>query len=202
MALRQQVQRSSSGPEAGEQQKTGTGVQALGPDFINLMHRVGQQAAPPPDAKEQSAKPRRDYETAFGLLDQASKALDALLNRCQQLEVQLGDVTERAMADAAAADEVTAQWQKLASAMKTQVEEYEKRLGAMRQRAELAEARAEAVKERADAAEQFASEKEDLSTRFHDKVVSVFGIGSRVHGVLEAVAKGTIVEPGAGQAAG
>ena len=198
MALRQQVQRAPSARETGDQKTAVAGQHPLGQDFISLMHRVVQQSAPLPEQPQQAVKSRRDYETAFGLLDHASKALDTLLSRCQQLEAQIVEVNERSRADAAAAEEVTAQWQKLATAMKSQVEEYEKRLGAMKQRAEIAEARADAVKERAYAAEQVASEKEDLSTRFHDKVVAAFGIGSRAHGVLEAVAKGTISEVGAG----
>lgn len=200
MALRQEVQRPQLARETGKQTTPGTDHNPLGPDFTSLMHKVVQQTAAYPERSLQTAKSRRDYETAFGLLDQASRALDTLLNRCQQLEVHVADVTERSRADAAAAEEVTSQWQKLATAMRSQVEEYEKRLGALKQRAELAEARAAAVQERADAAEQVASEKEDLSTRFHDKVVAAFGIGSRAHGVLEAIAKGTIAEVSAGPA--
>lgn len=197
MALRQQLQRSQVGREMVEHTGSSPSSLPVGPDFASLMHKVVQQTGVPAE-QLQSNKPRRDYETAFGLLDQASTALDTLLQRCQQLEQQVTDVTERAQAEAAAAEDVTSQWQKLATAMKVQVEEYEKRMLAMKQRAEAAEARAAAIQNRALAAEQAASEKEDLSTRFHDKVVAAFGIGSRAHGVLEAVAKGAIPD---GQAA-
>lgn len=199
MALRQQVNRSQPMRDGTEQTASGAQSHPLGPDFVNLMHKVVQQTSAQPEQSQQSPQ-RRDYETAFGLLDHASKALETLLNRCQQLQAHIGEITERSRADVEAAEEVTAQWQKLAGAMKSQVEEYEKRLSAMKQRAEAAEMRAEAVKERAEAAERAAFEKEDLSTRFHDKVVAAFGIGSRAHGVLEAVAKGTVAAIGTGPA--
>lgn len=200
MALRQ-AQLVQPGREATPQSGSEGARRPLGVDFTSLMHKVSQQSVGDPD-QAQPAKPRRDYETAFGLLDQASTALDTLLNRCQQLEMRVVEVSERAKAEAEAAEDVAAQWQKLAGAMKAQVDEYERRLAAMKQRAETAEAKAEAIQSRVSVAEQAASEKEDLSTRFHDKVVAAFGIGSRAHGVLEAVAKGSVPESGPNQALG
>ena len=65
----------------------------------------------------------------------------------------------------------------------------------MRAKCELAEARADEAEKRAasvEAASHLAADQalqaERLSTKLHDKVVTVFGIGSRAHAVLEAVA--------------
>ncbi len=139
--------------------------------------------------------PRRDFDMATELLDRASQAFDLLINRCQTLERDLDEERERGRARAAEQDETIEQWKRLASGLKGQVDVLEQASAASKARSDAAEARALAAErklvaqERASAqAAARAATSDQLSTKLHDKVVAAFGIGSRAHPVLEAVA--------------
>jgi hypothetical protein len=132
--------------------------------------------APTAPAAVPSEPPQRQSDVAFSLLEQAAAALPALLDRCRALE-----------ADLVVAGSQTREWQQKAAATALKVESLEKTLDAMRQRAEAAEQQAAAVTELAAKSQHQAAEAECLSSLFHDKVVTAFGIGSPAHGVLEAV---------------
>lgn len=143
----------------------------------------------------QSAAPRRDFDMATELLDRAAEAFDLLINRCQRLERDLDDANERAQAQVAERDDTIAQWKRLASGLKAQVEESEQAVAALKSRCDAGEARAVMAEQRASGLERASAQAanhaamaEKLSTKLHDKVVSAFGIGSRAHPVLEAVA--------------
>lgn len=146
-------------------------------------------------ATAQDAPPRRDFDMATELLDRASQAFDLLINRCQKLERDADEANDRARAHAAEQDDVIEQWKRLATGLKTQLDTSEVTAAAIKQRCDAAEARAAMAEQRATALERASAQAagqaalaESLSTKLHDKVVSAFGIGSRAHPVLEAVA--------------
>lgn len=148
-------------------------------------------------AKEtvEAGAPRRDFDMATELLDRASQAFDLLINRCQALEHDFDDANEVARARAAEQEETIEQWKRLASGLKAQVDASEQAAAVLKARCETAEARAVAAEQRIVELERasrqaaaYAATADQLSTKLHDKVVSAFGIGSRAHPVLEAVA--------------
>ncbi len=141
------------------------------------------------------ASPRRDFDRAEELLERAGQAFDLLMDRCQTLEQELEAVNAQAQAHAAQQLETIEQWKRLASGLKEQVEAADISATALQTRCEAAEARALAAEQKARALEQASTQAaqhaamaEQLSTKLHDKVVAAFGIGSRAHPVLEAVA--------------
>lgn len=143
----------------------------------------------------QPSAPRRDFDMAAELLDRASQAFDLLINRCQILEHDLNDASERAQAQAAEQEATIEQWKRLASGFKAQLDASEQAAAALKARCDAAESRAAMAEQRATALERasaqaaaHAATADQLSTKLHDKVVSAFGIGSRAHPVLEAVA--------------
>ena len=143
----------------------------------------------------QPTPPRRDFDKATELLDRATQAFEVLIHRCQILEHELDDANERADARAAEQDEAIEQWKRLASGLKDQVTSADSAVATLEARCEAAEARAASAEQKAAALErasiqaaEHAVRAEQLSTKLHDKVVSAFGIGSRAHPVLEAVA--------------
>lgn len=143
----------------------------------------------------QPSAPRRDFDMAAELLDRASQAFNLLINRCQILEHDLNDASERAEARAAEQEATIEQWKRLASGFKAQIDASEQAVAALKARCDAAEARAVKAEqamaklERASAqAAAHAAAANQLSTKLHDKVISAFGIGSRAHPVLEAVA--------------
>lgn len=138
---------------------------------------------------------RRDFDMATELLDRAAQAFDLLINRCQQLEHDLEDTSERARGREIEQNETIDQWKRLASELKAQAEASERSAVALKARCEAAEARAATAEQKAAALERASAQAanqaalaENLSTKLHDKVVTAFGIGSRAHPVLEAVA--------------
>ncbi len=142
-----------------------------------------------------SAAPRRDFDRAEELLDRAAQAFSVLMDRCQTLEHDLDNANEQAQAQAAEQVKTIEQWKRLASDLKEQINAAEVSAKALQTRCEAAEARASAAEQKATALEQasmqaaqHAAVAEQLSTKLHDKVVAAFGIGSRAHPVLEAVA--------------
>lgn len=142
-----------------------------------------------------SLPPKRDFDMASDLLDRASQAFDILFTRCQRLEQEVGEANERAAARAAEQEATIAQWQRVATGLKAQSEASEQAATVLKARCDAAEARAAMAEQRAAALERASAQAasqatlaEKASTRLHDKVVSAFGIGSRAHPVLEAVA--------------
>ncbi len=141
------------------------------------------------------ASPRRDFDMATELLDRASQAFELLINRCQRLERDLDETNERAQARVVEQEQTTEQWKRLASGLKAQAERSEQAVASLKVRCDAAEARADMAEQKASALERASiqaagqtAEAESLSTKLHDKVVAAFGIGSRAHPVLEAVA--------------
>ena len=184
-------------PRNGEERNHPDGTS----EIERLMRKVFDRATADPVQPQNSAHPGRDFETPFDLIERAAAALDVLANRCRQLESQMAEAAERTKVEAAAQEQVIGQWKKLASGMKTHAEDADKRAEAMKARLEAAEARAAtaearavALKDASDAAAHQAMAAETLSTELHDKVVAAFGIGSRAHVALEAVATRTVLD--------
>lgn len=154
--------------------------------------RAGAPEQPPAPAP--GAGGPRDLTTATELLDRASLAFDALIDRCQRLEQDLQTEADRARAQAAEQGETVVQWQRLASGLKVQAETAAQTTAALKERFEAAEARATAAERRAAALERASTEAldhaalaEQRSTRLQGKVMDAFGRGSRAHPVLEAL---------------
>ena len=139
--------------------------------------------------------PRRELDRAEELFERAAQAFDVLIDRCQTLERDLNTMSEQAQAQAAEQVKTIEQWNGLASDLKEQINAADVSAQAFKARCEAAEARASVAEQIATALErasmqaaQHAVVAEQLSTKLHDKVVAAFGIGSRAHPVLEAVA--------------
>ena len=166
-------------------------------DIDTLMRRFFDQsraeASTQPDSAAIASGPR-DLTTATELLDRASLAFDALIDRCQRLEQDLQDEAERARVKAAEQGEAVTQWQRLAGGLKVQAETKAQIATALKERFEAAEARAALAEERAAALERASAEARDhaalaeqRSARLQGKVMDAFGRGSRAHPVLEAL---------------
>ena len=156
----------------------------LASDAKNFMRRVLQDteflASPP----EPPARPNRNYELAFRLLEDAAMALGSMHDRQEQLEASVSALQARANLKIDAAEERVKEWQAFAVVLKTRLQDAEERLAAMQERAQAAEAQVNAERARAAAAEQWQSDEGALSRSFHDRIVSMFGNGSRAHSVL------------------
>jgi chromosome segregation ATPase len=172
------------------------GIDALMRELIHKKPSDGKEEvmASTAPASTQSA-PRRDFDMATELLERAGQAFDLLIDRCQALERDSDDANERAQARAAEQDETIERWKQLASELKAQLESTEQTMLTLRKRCDAVQARAVKAEETVRALEATSSQAaahaalaENLSTKLHDKVVSAFGIGSRAHPVLEAVA--------------
>lgn len=135
--------------------------------------------------RDHSASSRRDFNAAIELIEKASEAIDVLQARCRQLQTEIKEVRERSRLEVEAAESIAAEWQTLARATKAQLDDCENRLALTKQAADAAEARAEQTKERLESVQHLASEEAEQSARFHDKIVSAFGVGSRVHTALD-----------------
>ena len=143
----------------------------------------------------QNVHPRRDFDTASDLLHRAAQAFDVLITRCQRLEHDVDEVTEQARARSAEHEGVIEHLKRLASGLKAQLDAADQASTVLKARLDAAEVRAAMAEQRATGLERTSAQAvgqaamaEWLSTKLHDKVVSAFGIGSRAHSVLEAVA--------------
>ena len=139
--------------------------------------------------------PRRDFEMATELLQRAAQAFDVLVKRCQRLERDLEEADERAKGQIAERDETLEQWKRLGAGLKAQLEASDQALSTLKAKCDAAEVRAARAEQRIFELEQTSSQvasqaalAEELSTKLHDSVVMAFGVGSRAHPVLEAVA--------------
>lgn len=142
---------------------------------------------------------RRDYETAFTLLQRASDAFPVLLRHSQQLEAEISHVKADLQADLESARGETQQWQQIALALKMHIEENEQQIALLRKRLAAAEERLEAGQSLAHEAEQQASLAIGITTLFHDKIIDAFGVGSAAHTALDTLAQGGLnPEPPAG----
>lgn len=133
---------------------------------------------------------RRDYETAFTLLQRASDAVPALLRHCQQLEADIKHIRSQAQAEVQDARGETQQWQQIALAMKMHIEESDHQVALLRKRLAAAEERLQAGQTLTQAAEQQASLAIGITTLFHDKIIDAFGVGSAAHAALDTLAQG------------
>ena len=177
------------------------------PEIDVLMRRFFDQSrgeldnAVPSEPSAFSATSPRNFNMAAEILDRASQAFDVLIGRCQRLEHDLEHETERASAHAGAQNEAIEQWKRLASGLKVQIDGLDRDISTLKRRSDAAEARAIKAEQKAAALQQAATQAiehaasaERLSTKLHDKVVTAFGLGSRAHPVLEAVATQTAAE--------
>lgn len=133
---------------------------------------------------------RRDYETAFTLLQRASDAFPSLLRHCQQLEAEINRLQADRQAEVQNARGEMQQWQQVALAMKMHIEENEHQIALLRKRLAAAEERLEAGQTLTQAAEQQASLAIGITTLFHDKIIDAFGVGSAAHAALDTLAQG------------
>ncbi len=187
-----------SGPNLVRQAPVGEAeIDALMRKFFEPKSLGGgsQMAALTETANAPHVSPRRDFNRAEELLERAAHAFSVLMDRCQILEQDLDNANEQAQAHAAEQIKTIDQWKRLASDLKEQINAADASATALKNRCEAAEARASAAEQKATALEQasmqaaqHAAMAEQLSTKLHDKVVAAFGIGSRAHPVLEAVA--------------
>jgi hypothetical protein len=180
-------------PETGaEEPRSQAEIDTLMRRFFEQNRPDAAGRAPVPERTDAGVeRPRRDFDMACGLLERASDAFDLLVNRCQRLERELNETVERARERAAEQDDTIEQWKRLASGFKAQIDASEHTISALKARSDAAEARAAQAEARCSALEKAAGQAalaEQLSTKLHDKVVTAFGIGSRAHPVLEAVA--------------
>ena len=123
------------------------------------------------------------------------RPFDVLVRRCQRLERDLDESQERARAQLAEQGDTIEQWKRLGAGLKAQLEASEQAAAALKAKCDAAEVRVARAEQRASALEQASFEAasqaalaEELSTKLHDSVVMAFGVGSRAHPVLEAVA--------------
>lgn len=138
---------------------------------------------------------RRDYETAFTLLQRASDAFPVLLRHSQELEAEISHVKS----DLQSARGETQQWQQIALALKMHIEENEQQIASLRKRLAAAEEHLEAGQSLTEVAEQQASLAIGITTLFHDKIIDAFGVGSAAHTALDTLAQGGLgPEPPAG----
>ena len=157
-------------------------------DAKSFMRRVLQDSTPYIPHTQAPARPKRNYETAFRLLEDAALALSSLQDRQEQLEASVAALQSEANFKIEAAEERVKEWQAFAVVLKGRLRDAEERLAAMQERAQAAEAQANLERARAAAAEHRESYEGALSKDFHDKIISVFGAGSRAHFALSAVA--------------
>ena len=152
------------------------------------MRRLLGRTGADDEADAPAAHPPRDVDTACELLERASEALDVLMERCGRLEREIADATAQARARDAEHEEAVALWQRLAGTYKAQAEAHEQAVAALQERCTAAEARVAALELANAEAGGRAGLAEQLATKLHDKVVTSFGIGSRAHPALEALA--------------
>jgi hypothetical protein len=165
------------------------------PGLDTFMQRVFEQSSPDGSALDEVGAQtllRRDYETAFNLLQRASEAFPVLMRQCQRLEGEVRQIRVQAKADITAANGVTEQWHQLAMALKDKLDESERELAATRQRLSVAEMQMASDRRQADDAEHQASIAIGITTLFHDKIVEAFGVGSQAHSALDLVARGEV----------
>ena len=175
------------------------------PDFGSFMRQVFPEVRTAAEATlgsiatttraQNASLLRRDYETAFTLLQRASDAFPALLQHCQKLEGEIRRVRSDAREQVETAAGEIQQWQQIAVALKMHIEESEHQIAVMRKRLAAAEERLAAGQSLAQAAEQQASLAIGITTLFHDKIVDAFGVGSAAHAALDAVAQGALSPP-------
>jgi chromosome segregation ATPase len=139
---------------------------------------------PTPDIAEPVALTPRNYQTALSLLECAAKALEILYDRRDHLEATIEDLSMRAEGAVVSAQAKVLDGQKLAAALRNEIQDLERRLVLMQQRAELAESQLEAERDRAEAAECQAADVLNLSQGLHSKIMSSFGRGSSAHKAL------------------
>ncbi|WP_237477884.1 hypothetical protein [Lichenibacterium dinghuense] len=155
------TQDSSDGAARGER--------SVGQDLDNIFRLTAAQPAPQPQpaperVRAPGAEPRRvtppDLDAALDMLNRASKAMDLMQSRYQQVEDYAKGVADRAEKDIAVAYAQAREWEVRAAGSENKLEE-------LRQRAEAAERRAEA-------AERNAKEARDWLECFYDKIVTSF----------------------------
>lgn len=140
-------------------------------------------------SREEPEEPETDNDVAFTLVTRAANTIDILQNRCNQLETDAAELRNRLKTETETAERVIKDWERLATAMKTQLQECETRIAGLQERLEAAEARAEAGESRARDAERQASLEEEISSSLREKILLAFGSGSQTQAAIEAVVK-------------
>ena len=137
--------------------------------------------------RDQTEEAETDNDVAFALVTRAANTIDVLQNRCNQLETNTAELRDRLKTETETAERVIKDWERLATAMKAQLQDCETRIAGLQERLEAAEARAEAGETRALAAEQQANVEEEISSTLREKILSAFGSGSHTQAAIEAV---------------
>lgn len=158
----------------------------LASDAKSFMRRVLQGSDPRPTLPDPPLLPKRNYELAFRLLEDAAKALAAMHDRQEHLEASVASLQSRASLRIEAAEETVREWQAFAVMLKTRLQDAEERLAVMQERAQAAETQASIERARAMAAEKWQSDEGAISRSLHDKIVATFGNGSRVQSIVSA----------------
>jgi exonuclease VII large subunit len=158
----------------------------LASDAKSFMRRVLQGTDLRPSQPDLPPLPKRNYELAFRLLEDAAKALSSMQERQEQLEASVASMQARASLRIEAAEETVREWQAFAVMLKTRLQDAEERLAAMQERAQAAEAQASIDRARALAAEKWQNDEGAISRSLHDKIVATFGSGSRVQSIVSA----------------
>ena len=144
------------------------GDRSVGQDLDNIFRLTAAQPAQGGSAPERvravGSEPRRvsqpDLDAALDMLNRASKAMDLMQARYQQVEDYAKGVADRAEKDIAVAYAQAREWEVRAAGSEGKLEEFR--------------ARAEAAERRADAAERNAKEARDWLECFYDKIVTSF----------------------------
>ncbi len=161
----------------------------LASDAKSFMRRVLQGTDLRPSQPDSPPSPKRNYELAFRLLEDAAKALASMHDRQAHLEASVASLQARASLRIEAAEDTVREWQAFAMMLKTRLHDAEERLAAMQERAQAAEAQASVERARALAAEKWQSDEGAFSRSLHDKIVAIFGDGSRAQSILSKLAE-------------
>lgn len=140
-------------------------------------------------SREEAEEPETENDVAFALVTRAASTIDMLQNRCAQLETDAAELRNRLNTETETAERVIKDWERLATAMKSQLQECETRITGLQERLEAAEARAEAGESRAREAERQASLEGEISSSLREKILMAFGSGLQTHATSEGVVK-------------
>ena len=187
MTLTEQSQQPAHTIKQDEGTTGSSGDQTRAPDTESPVRTTRRDRNFRSVSRDQQKELEADNDLALELVTRAASTIDILQSRCHQLEANANDLRERLKTETETAERVIKDWERLATAMKTQLQDCETRISGLQQRLEAAEARAEAGETRAEAAEQQATIGEEIASSFREKIISAFGSGSQAQAAMEAV---------------
>lgn len=141
-------------------------------------------------SRDRREEPEADNDVALALVTRAANTIDVLQSRCNQLDADANELRERLKTETETAERVIKDWERLATAMKAQLQECETRIAGLQERLEAAEARAEASETRAEAAEQQATVEEEIASSLREKILSAFASGSPTQTAIDSIVSG------------